>query len=351
MDESSKFPLVPKSPSAVAKQQPGAERILSGIVGDALALANGKREPKPTESSRLRLLRAAIELVAKAEEAPLAETKFRVGGYEWCEPDYRQILIWAKTLKLEPQQVIQRLLWRRDAQSPPSPMASEFNDGRIIKLTWNFDLLPIRDFQWVDDLEIVDFYASYSLPPSAQGIPVFYPILPKLRSLTCQGLNIAELDLSGVPMLTKLDCVQNNLTELELGAVPMLTHLCCTTNQLTALDLSSTPMLTNLHCGNNRLAHIDLSSVPRLMNLGCSGNKLVKLDLSAVPMLTELFCPANRLVDLNLSSVPLLKFLNCYNNKLTDLDIRPLQNLETLFYDEKSTRLVQRPGQIFKSEL
>ncbi len=71
MDEKKENALVPRPPGAVEKAVPGAKRILSGMVSDTLALAS-------------------------REQRALAPTKFRIGDYEWCEPDYRQILIWAE---------------------------------------------------------------------------------------------------------------------------------------------------------------------------------------------------------------------------------------------------------------
>ena len=84
MNEKKENALVPRPSSAVEKAVPGVKRILSGMVSDTLALAK--------------------------EQRALAPTKFRIGDYEWCEPDYRQILIWAEETGLKPEEVIARLL-------------------------------------------------------------------------------------------------------------------------------------------------------------------------------------------------------------------------------------------------
>jgi len=82
MKEKNDFALVPRPPSAVEKSEPGAKRILSGMVADALAL--------------------------RKDVSALAKT-FRIGDYEWCKPDYRQILAWAKVTNLKPEDFIAAL--------------------------------------------------------------------------------------------------------------------------------------------------------------------------------------------------------------------------------------------------
>jgi hypothetical protein len=74
MDEKKEKALVPRPPSAVEKAVPGVKRILSGMVADVLA-------------------QATIE-----QRSPTL-ARFRIGDYEWCEPDYRQILIWAEATR------------------------------------------------------------------------------------------------------------------------------------------------------------------------------------------------------------------------------------------------------------
>ena len=46
---------------------------------------------------------------AHSRNTTLTPTRFRIGSYEFCGPDYRQISLWAKTLKLKPAEVVQRL--------------------------------------------------------------------------------------------------------------------------------------------------------------------------------------------------------------------------------------------------
>src|SRR6266550_4484466 len=80
MNENNEFALVPKPPGALEKSEPAAKRILSGMVADTLAL--GKEAFSP---------------VAKS---------FRIGEYEWCEPDYRQLMTWAGAANFKPEDVV-----------------------------------------------------------------------------------------------------------------------------------------------------------------------------------------------------------------------------------------------------
>lgn len=62
----------------------GPKSILSEMVSDALVLVRGR-------------------------ELSLAAARFRIGNYEFRDPDYRQILIWAKALVVTPENFIDRL--------------------------------------------------------------------------------------------------------------------------------------------------------------------------------------------------------------------------------------------------
>ena len=75
MNDNNSFAPVPKPPGSLEKAEPGAKRILSGMVADTLALAN------------------------RDKFAP-SQARFRIGEYEWCEPDYRQTLLGASAANL-----------------------------------------------------------------------------------------------------------------------------------------------------------------------------------------------------------------------------------------------------------
>lgn len=359
MNDKNNFALVSRPMGAVEKVQSGAKRVLSRMVSDALSQA-------------------------KEEKSALAAARFQIGEYELREPDYRQILIWAKALALEPEEVIQRL---RTAQAVYEQGENELNcreeaddkaagegvpiftDGAILKLYWDFELLPLEDFEWVAGLkvEVLFFFASV-----VEEAPNLRLNLPHLRHLTCQDMLLSELDLSGVPRLSSLVCSRNRLTKLDLSKVTELTTLECGFNPLIELNLSGVPKLRELDCMDGRLNKLDLSPVPQLEKVSCFGNQLdevdtsglsllnclwcgnnqlSKLDLSSVPMLETLMCFRNRLVELDLSKVPKLTTLGCGDNCLAKIDIRSLPGLQEFSYkpdgEGVTPRIIQHPDQHF----
>src|SRR5665213_2935110 len=99
MKDKNDFALARKPSSAVEKAAPRVKRILSGMVADTLALTK----------------------------------KFRLGEYEWCEPDYRQILAWASETHKSPEIIIQRLV----------EMKSSFADSRLVEVHWDDGSFPV----------------------------------------------------------------------------------------------------------------------------------------------------------------------------------------------------------------
>lgn len=265
--------LIPLPSGGLANIGSGPKSILSGMVSDVLALA-------------------------RAREKSLAVAHFRIGEYEFRDPDYRQILIWAKALELEPEVFIGRLEKSHFNQA----IAFEVKDGSIVSLRWDFDIFPITSFEWVDGL--------------------------KIKTIVFNG------------------CAKSKKISLRL---PLLSFLGCSACGLTELDLSAVPALTRLSCSYNKIVKLDLSAVPALTQLSCDHNKLVELDLSAVPALTVLWCHSNQLVQLDISMVPMLTILWCNENKLVELDIRELGQLKNFNRDPFVT-LKNSPPRISKNE-
>ena len=278
--------------------------------------------------------------------------KFRIGDYEWCEPDYRQILLWAAALKMEPAMLIEKLVAGKDS----GQVATRFQDGRMLSLSWNLAELPILDFKCVEGITIEKLllYSPFVVEPKKTENREILLRMPNLAILLCEGCEIKVLTLSCVPKLVELICGFNDLTELDLSNVPNLTTLFCNQNQIAKLDLSFVPKLAELWCNNNQLTDLDLSSVPNLTTLWCNENALTKLDiaycqkikvlncwknqlddlvLSHVPNLTELYCDNNDLVELNLSKVPNLTTLCCSSTLLIQLDLSGVPNLDSLLCD------------------
>jgi hypothetical protein len=337
-----KLPLILHPGSDLALARPQGGRVVAEMVSEALALSR------------------AGQTSAKMVQ------RFRIGAHVFCEPDYQQILLWAKALEIEPLMVIERLLTERDTDWKKEDK-TQFANGQIIRLAWDIILLPLEVFEWVRGLvieSIVFFVPDEHLPVKRSlSLP-----LPELRYLSCMKLGLTNLDISAVSQFTVLICNDNLLTELKLSTVPQLIWLSCSENQFDKLDLSSVPQLSRLACDNTQLTDLDLSTVPLLTDLMCNFNQLTELDLSAVPQLTELYCYDNMLTELDLaavpqltqllcginhlsklklSAVPQLTRLYCDDNQLTELDIRMLEHLVDLYYDKNKTRLIQRPDQHF----
>ncbi len=294
-----------------------------------------------------------------------AAERFRIGSYELRTPDYRQILLWAKALDVEPAGIIQRLESSVCERGDHWRLTFKVEDGSIVTLPWDFDLLPLSVFEWVDGLVIreVGFKGSPKAPPQISLRLQFLARLncsaielteldltnvPRLTDLQChsnqltaldltnvQGLTMlwchtnhfTELDLTNVTGLVQFSCSHNQLTKLDLSNVPALSELACSNNQLTVLDLSNVAGITHLSCENNQLTELDITNIVGLIELDCSGNRLSRLDLTNVPALRDLICSDNQLTELELSKVPGLIGLMCEKNRLTELDIRLLEKL------------------------
>lgn len=346
MEPSHERSIILRPDFGIEKPVVGESRIVAAMVNETLAVAR-------LDSQQL-------------------HARFKIGAYEWCEPDYRQLLVWAKALNFEPEEVIYRLLegkMKGLAQSVATEWTKTvFADGRLLRLNWSFDLLPLESFEWVDGLALTHLaFQSFS-----KRVPILSLRLPSLTHLLCNRLGLRELDLSsmpklkslnlgwerlttldisGVPQLTYLGCGETPITRLDLSKVPSLTWLVLESNQLTELDLSYVPMLKTLHCAENQLTELDLTKMPMLTTLCCLMNKIAKLRLAEMPELTNLCCWVHELTELDLSKSPMLTELDCGTNKLTELDIRALQHLTKLRYDADTTHLIHRPDQDAKHML
>ena len=291
--------------------------------------------------------RMVEETLAIGRTEAIAQTpRFKIGKYEWREPDYRQILLWAEELKMEPITVIEKL----DTGAGVFGKTA-FQDGRMLSLCWDLDLLHLYNFKCVEGivLESLEFYfGSEDDEENKAGTSGRVALsIPSLTKITCYGGQLAELNLAQTSNLTQLICDSNQLTELNLSHVPKLTGLSCGDNHLTELNLSLVPNLSKLNCYDNRLTELNLTCVPKLTGLSCHDNRLTELNLTCVPNLTELSCYDNQLTELNLTCVPNLTNLWCHHNQLTELDIRPVLSLKTLIYDSERMRLIKRPDQNF----
>ncbi len=142
-----------------------------------------------------------------------------------------------------------------------------------------------------------------------------------LASLTCVGVRLEELNVSGCTKLTYLNCYDNNLSELDISDCIALTYLDCSFNRLTTLDVQNNTNLKSLGCSSNQLTALNVSHNERLTSLGCSDNQLIHLDVTHCPLLAHLFCDGNNLLSLDVSENTLMEELLCDSNKLEILEL------------------------------
>ena len=103
----------------------------------------------------------------------------RIGSYEFREPDYSQILIWASAVGISPKELVAKL---QDAEQ------FTVSDGAITVVQWMFE-----------------------------GIELDLSKVPDLEELYCDDSQLVELDLSRVPNLKTLWCNDSKLIELDLS--------------------------------------------------------------------------------------------------------------------------------------
>ncbi len=273
--------LIPLPDGSLANTAAGAQRIMSAMVGETLALARREDAAKP------------------------ARSEFKIGECVYYEPDYRQILIWAKALLLEPEEVVWRLLqggtvlvndygclgverpwtekmiseslafasslvvegkkkpgeiwdsfekkfgvnaefhlelllWRLDEAEQRVRSAIRWNAVyahalyerheanfrancehraplKIRELRWDFDLLPIRSFEWVKGLDVWVCAEFSDRSGRRRHVETLSPQLHDVRRLECFGLGLKGLDLSGVPSLEELKCSGNEIENLDVS--------------------------------------------------------------------------------------------------------------------------------------
>ena len=296
-----------------------------GVKKRALELGVDKLFPKPF----------------KVEEALSAIADLlRIGEYEyeWCEPDYQQILIWAEKAGLKPEDLLAQLLDPasiRENESGQPDLTNFFKepifaDGKLLKVNMESCLLRRGRLAWTDGLDITHF-RIIGRPGETDLNDLGLLPLPQLVALSCRWLGLTHLDLTTLPLLEYLNCSNNRLAKLQLSSIPQLAQLLCSWNELIELNFEQTPNLRQLLCWANRLTQLDLSGLNWLRTVSCGKNSLRELKLSDLPILSTLFCPLNHLLDLNLTETPELKLLHCFDNEISELDLslcRKLLRLE-----------------------
>ncbi len=111
---------------------------------------------------------------------------------------------------------------------------------------------------------IYELYISNSNIKNIEGIQHFV----NLRTLDCSGCNIESISCEG-----------NNLTELDLSKNAKLRYLFCENNQLTSIDVSILN-LAHLHIDSNYFTTIDVSDLAELFSFSFSGNQISTINVS-----------------------------------------------------------------------
>ena len=176
-----------------------------------------------------RMARGALDI---AQQYPRAtgSKRYRLGGHELCEPDYRQVLLWAERLGMTPEEIIARLSAARAEIGDQETVELRIVEGHIRSLVWDGKELPLDRFEWLPGLAVETLAVE-------KVMPAWLPEqrLPSIKRLYVQIGLLTTLDLSPVPGLTELHCSGTPLSVLDLSPVPGLTKLYCVYTELTDL--------------------------------------------------------------------------------------------------------------------
>ena len=108
-----------QGPRSLAEVGAGARKILSSVVSDTLTLASSK-------------------------EKPLTSTLFRIGSYEFREPDCSQILMWSRALGVDPVALVNTLEKTCFTLRGYPDVVFTVEQGAIVSLAWDVIAQPIR---------------------------------------------------------------------------------------------------------------------------------------------------------------------------------------------------------------
>ncbi len=275
------------------------------IKSDGIGLERASKPASPISS------RMASDMISRYREKQTAQKRIQLGDHSFLQPDYRQILKWARAFSLSPEALVGLLAESSECcqegghfgfQSTSFSVVS----GSIYSLCWPLNDLPFLPNEWEPGIRI--------------------------RLLGIHGEATSALHVSGKNLtdLTQLDCSNCNLKGLKLDNIPSLKRLDFSGNNIDSASISilDTPNIEILDAGWNNLTGLDLNGLTNLRILDCSGNNIDSLDLKPSSKLEELFCSENTIKQLDLHHTPYLKKLWCFENELTELDLRYTPSLD-----------------------
>ena len=195
--------LVVQGSRSLAEVGAGARKILSSVVSDALTVA---------------YLRKKV----------LTSTVFRIGSFEFREPDYGQILTWANRLDIDSETLVQRLSAYSftDRARDWEKTIFKVERGTIFSLAWDISELGFKELDWLPELSIQTLAVFDALGETKRQSRPFDAQTEQRNlsfSLQCLGklfigpINLAKVALSKVPTLEILVCERNGLSELDLS--------------------------------------------------------------------------------------------------------------------------------------
>ena len=92
--------------------------------------------------------------IARRRDLQTAGKQFRIGSFELCEPDYRQVLRWAKALQWSPEDVLDTLAILSYEMSVGEEIKLRIENGSIRDLVWDGERLNLESFEWEAGLSI-----------------------------------------------------------------------------------------------------------------------------------------------------------------------------------------------------
>lgn len=116
----------------------------------------------PLRASNPIVQRMAEDMLRRAKAGEANEEHFRLGNYSFRQPDYNQILAWAKWLEIDPLKLLQIL---EDSSREPEEdedwgaedIIFSVEDGAIKSLLWDFSRLPALSDRWEQGLSLREF--------------------------------------------------------------------------------------------------------------------------------------------------------------------------------------------------
>ena len=133
-----------------------------------IVLSTGKELARQEERTSPIIERISRDVITRAEAQGLSQSRFRLGNYLLREPDYQQILLWAEAMDMSPLKVLQCLAdaVHSDEGFPYSELSFAVENGAIVSMFWDFDVLPIVPNTWMKGLQIRDLGFFWQCPGS-----------------------------------------------------------------------------------------------------------------------------------------------------------------------------------------